>query len=134
MTMIVCDVAKQRGLGLILGVGTLPSALVHLYVTNVTPTDASSAGSFVECTATSYSSLAILPANWTLSTVSDVATAVSPTLTFTISSNQTVYGYYITDSNNGDLLIGAELFANSIAYQAPSIYIDLTITVQLGDS
>jgi hypothetical protein len=134
MTMIVCDAAKQRNLGYSVGLGTLPALVLRLYVNNVTPTDTSTAATFTECSATSYSSLALPSGLWTLSVISDVAQAVATQQTFTIGSACTIYGYYLTDSNNSNLLFGAELLANSIAYQAHNIQVLLTATLQMGDS
>lgn len=58
------------------------------------------------------------PGNFTISTVSNVTTAEHTQVTFTFTGAKNVYGYYVVDDNNGNVL-WAERFAGA-PFQLPS--------------
>ena len=83
---------------------------LKLFATNVTPSDTSTASSFTEAAGGGYAAKALTNGSWTESNVAgieQVAYAVQ-TWTFTgpLTTNPTIYGYYIVDADG--VLVYAE--------------------------
>jgi hypothetical protein len=87
---------------------------VHLYTNNAVFSKTSTLGAspFTECTDASYAAVNLTPANWVLSDVAGVTNATYPAFNFNFATNQTIYGYYVTDSGNNKLC-WAEQFAGA---------------------
>ena len=95
--------------------------IYRLYSTNVTPVDASTAGSFTECSFTGYVPYTLTRSTWnnaaTVSSEAQTSYGSTP-LAWTAGSSQTVYGYFVTTSaaapggSTGDCLY-AELFGTA---------------------
>ena len=97
---------------------------LKLFCTNVTPTSSMNAGSFTECagggystcwSGTGWSSAGVLSnGSWTINTGNDPSDAVytQGTCTFTgaLTTNGTVYGYFIVDAD-GTLITAENLGA-----------------------
>jgi hypothetical protein len=80
---------------------------VHLFCNNITPSDSDVVGDYTEASGAGYAAQTLTTGSWTISIVSNLAQAVYGTLTFALTgvltTNTTVYGYYVTD-DNGDLM------------------------------
>lgn len=87
---------------------------LKLFVTNVTPTDTSTAGSFTEAAGGGYAAITLTNGSWTESSVGGIEQAVYAQQTFTftgaLTTNGTIYGYYIVDADG--VLVTAELTTN----------------------
>lgn len=83
---------------------------LKLFSNDVTPTDVYTKSSFVESAGGGYAHKELLAANWTVSTVNNIAQAAYAQQIFAftgpLSTNPNVYGYYIIDAD--DNLIYAE--------------------------
>ena len=92
----------------VLGSGTAPALKLHLFVNNVTITDATVAGDLTECTAAGYAAVLLPNAGWSGSTTAGIADYTHPDVVFNITAGggQTIFGHYITDNNTGNLLWG----------------------------
>jgi len=98
----------------------VPSNLkLHLYVNDYIPDEGSTLANFTECAAAGYAPITLTGANWTITTdTNGVTTASYPEVTFTITSGTTIYGYYVTD-NTDTQVVWAERFSDA-PHQLPS--------------
>jgi hypothetical protein len=75
---------------------------VHLFCTSTSVTDSVTPASFTECTGGGYSSVTLTNGSWTVSQSSSIyqAAYAAQTITFTgaLTTNGTVYGYYVTNA------------------------------------
>lgn len=75
---------------------------VHLFCTNTTVTDVLTPASFTECTGGGYAAVTLTNGSWTVSSSSSIyqAAYTTQTITFTgpLTTNGTVYGYYVTNA------------------------------------
>lgn len=88
---------------------------LKLYCTNVTPADTNTAASYTECAGGGYAAKTLTNGSWTVTTANDPSDAVyaEQTYTFTgaLTTNPTIYGYYVVDADN--TLVWAELFGST---------------------
>lgn len=84
------------------------------FVNNYTPVDTSTAANFTEAAGGGYASITLTNGSWTESNQSGIEQALyaQQTWTFTgsLTTNPTIYGYYIVDADN--VLITAELLSS----------------------
>lgn len=83
---------------------------LRLFATNVTP--AQTGVTYIEAAGGGYAAITLTNGSWTVSAANDPSDAVYAVQTFTftgpLTTNRTVYGYYITDAD--DTVIYAEAF------------------------
>lgn len=110
-----------------LGIGTAPGNLhFHLYSNNHTPVVSDTLSSYTEVSGSGYAVQSVAPAGWTVSTVSNVTSAVASDIVFSFTGSiAAIYGYFITDASDATLL-AAELF--SAVQSIPSGGGTLTLT------
>jgi hypothetical protein len=76
---------------------------LKLFATNVTPADTDTAGTYTEATGGGYAAKTLTAGSWTITTANDPSDAVYAAQTFTftgaLTTNPTIYGYYIVDGN-----------------------------------
>jgi hypothetical protein len=113
MSFTVVDLGNEFFLKGALGKQTNGNLHWHLYSNNHTPAVSDTLGSYTEVTGSGYSVQSTAPSGWTVSTTSDVTTAVAGDVTFTFSGAiATIWGYFVTDSTDATLL-AAEKFTSS---------------------
>ncbi len=94
------------------------NATLKLYSNNYTPAAGDTAGSYTEATFTGYSAKTLTSTQsggtWAVpATVSTVTSSTyGTTLTWSPTSSQTIYGYFVVGASSG-ILWWAELFASS---------------------
>lgn len=130
MGTVFANVGNSYNLKVMLGINSYANPVLHLFSNNYTPTTTDTVSNYTEVSATGYSSQSLSPGNWTVSLISGVEVASYITLSFTLGSSATIYGYYLTDSTN-TVLVGAEQFSGS-PYVYPSIGGTLNISLQIG--
>jgi len=115
MAMVVVRNGQVVALSYLTNKVTTTRDLVYrLFATNVTPADTDTAGSYTEAAGGGYSAKTLTGANWSVTggnpTVADFA---QQTWTFTgaLTTNSTVYGYYVTRATDNDLIL-AEAFTS----------------------
>lgn len=91
---------------------------LHLYKNDITPAETDTLSMYTECSASGYSVKQLAGSQWTFATSSSTSSASFARQTFTYSTSEAVYGYYIT--NQGvTTLIWAERFSGA-PFQIPS--------------
>ena len=95
---------------------------LRLFVNNVTPTDTHTTASYTEATGGGYAAIALTVGSWTVSIVGGIAQAAyalqSFVFTGALTTNPTVYGYYVTDGD-GILQFSELLLAGDGTTPAP---------------
>jgi hypothetical protein len=101
---------------------TVPSNVqLHLYKNNLTPDESDILTNYTESAAAGYSAVALVGSSWTFATVSGTSSATYPRQTFTYTTSEAVYGYYMTNRDTGgsQQIIWSERF-NGAPYQIPT--------------
>lgn len=104
---------------------------MHLYTSNITPAESDVIGDYTpnEASDGSYTPASLTGASWTFSSVGGTTTASYAQQSFSFSSSANVYGYYVTDNSDTNLL-WAERF-NVAPFQIPSEGGEIAITPEL---
>lgn len=101
---IISDYGVQKGLDALTQNTPFSTSKVRLYSNNRTPSDSDVIGDYTEATFSGYSAVT-LPAVPNSTVTAHVASASPSTVTFTLTSgSQNIYGVYLTDSGNTNLL------------------------------
>lgn len=99
---------------LVNNITTAQNVIYHLFATSITPSETDTVGTYTEAAGGGYSSKTLTGASWTVTaaTPSNAAYA-QQTWTFTgaLTTNPTVFGYYVTRVTAADLL-WAEAFTS----------------------
>ena len=115
MTLLVPNSGENIALSYLIGKSTTVRDLVYrFFATNITPSETDVTGTYTEATGGGYASKTLAGASW--SVVNGAPTAASfaqQTWTFTgpLTTNPTIYGYYVTRNVDNDLVL-AETFTN----------------------
>ena len=107
MSLIVPNSAEVLMLQYILGQATSGDLIMHLYTdTGSSPSESDTLATYSvnEVTDASYVSQTLSSVDWSIATVSGVSSATQPQVSFDFAASETVYGYYVTDSGNTNLL------------------------------
>lgn len=132
MALVVVNNGENIALSYLVNKVTTPENLVYkLFATNITPGETDTAGTYTEATGGGYSTKAALTgANWTIATGTASYTDLVWTFTGALTTNPTIYGYYVVRASTGDLV-----FAESFTGFTPASNGDsLTITPQITAS
>ena len=88
----------------IVGMVNADNPVLHLFATDVTPSDTTVVSDLTEVGgSTGYHAITLVSANWTTTQVAGVTTAVYSEQTFVFSTDAVSYGYYVTNET-GNLL------------------------------
>lgn len=115
MTLLVPNVGENIALSYLVGKTTTVRDLIYrLFATNVTPAETDTAGSYTEAAGGGYASKTLTGASWTITNGAPTsADYAQQTWTFTgvLTTNGTVFGYYVTRVTDADLVL-AEAFTS----------------------
>jgi hypothetical protein len=115
MTLLVPNAGENIALSYLIGKTTTVRDLIYrLFATNVTPAETDTAGSYTEAAGGGYASKTLTGASWTVTNGAPTdASYAQQTWTFTgaLTTNSTVYGYYVTRVTDADLVL-AETFTS----------------------
>lgn len=107
MTIVVPNVGEGLALKNFINKETPQNQKLKLFASNTTPAETDTAGTYTEATGGGYAEKALTGASWTLTegAPSDVA-AAEQTWTFTgpLTTNTTVFGYYVVQTTSGTLM------------------------------
>jgi hypothetical protein len=106
--------------------------VLHLYTNNLTPGESTpgegSGGGPTESTETGYAAITLTGSNWTTTQTAGITKAIHDGVTFTYTASASVYGYYVTDTNNN--LLWIERFSGA-PFSLPGGGGDIAITPQI---
>lgn len=115
MALLVPNVGENITLSYLTGKTTTVRNLVYkLFATNVTPAETDTHSSYTEATGGGYADKTLTGASWTVTNGAPTEAAYAQqTWTFTgaLTTNGTVYGYYVLRATDGDLVL-AETFTS----------------------
>jgi hypothetical protein len=105
---------------------------MRLFVNNVTP--AQTGVSYTEAVGGGYASQTLTMGSWTVTVGNDPSDAVYAQLTFSftgpLTTNTTIYGYYVTDADG--VVIYAEKFTTSFTPADPGDNVKITPKFQMS--
>jgi len=115
MALLVPNVGENIALSYLIGKTTTVRDLIYrLFATNVTPAESDTAGTYTEAAGGGYASKTLTGSSWTVTNGAPTeASYAQQTYTFTgaLTTNPTVYGYYVTRVTDADLVL-AETFTS----------------------
>jgi hypothetical protein len=115
MTLLVPNVGENIALSYLVGKTTTVRDLIYnLFATNVTPAETDTAGSYTAAAGGGYAAKTLTGASWTVTNGAPTSAAYAQqTWTFTgaLTTNGTVFGYYVTRVTDADLVL-AETFTS----------------------
>jgi len=118
MSFITCDQGEIVLLKYMLNFAPADNVVLHLFNNNYTPTTSDTLATYTESSAAGYAPKTLTGAAWTFTNVSGTSTATYARQTFSYTTSENVYGYYITN-NAGTVLIWTERFAGA-PFQIPN--------------
>ncbi len=117
MALVVCNNGETIALSYLTGkTGSTENLIYRLFATNVTPAETDTAGSYTEATGGGYASKTLTGASWTVTAGAPTSAAYAQqdwTFTGPLTTNGTVYGYYVTRATTADLVL-AETFTSFV--------------------
>lgn len=114
MTILVPNTGEVIALTLLVNKGTPENLVYKLFATNVTPAETDTAGTYTEASGGGYAAITMTGASWTVTGgAPSTAAYAQQTYTFTgvLTTNTTVYGYYVVQASSGTLVL-AETFTS----------------------
>jgi len=117
---------------------TVPSGgknlTLKLFCNDVTPDDTDTASTYTEASGGGYAAITLTSGSWTVTVADDPSDAVYAQQTFTftgaLTTNLTVYGYFVVDADG--VLIWAEAFSSSFTPANNGDTIKITPKFQLS--
>lgn len=107
---------------------------LKLFATDITPADTDTASTYTEAAGGGYAAKTLTNGSWTVASANDPSDAVYAEQVFTftgaLTTNGTVYGYFIVDADG--VLIFAEKLAASFTPAANGDHLDFTPKFQLS--
>jgi len=130
MALIFTDIARENTLTYLVGGTVTPESLVlKLFANDVTPTDTDDVTLYTEVSGGGYSSIALTPANWTVT----AGNAIYPEQSWTFSGAiGDVYGYYLVNSVSGELIFAERFPAGPYDVATSGDVIRVTLNLNLN--
>lgn len=133
MTIKVVNNGRQvAGSYFVNKVATPENLVYHFFTNNITPSDTDTAATYTEATGGGYAAITMTGASWTVTSANPaVASYAQQTWTFTgaLTTNPTIYGYYVTRATSLDLLFAETFTAFTPANNGDNIKVTPQITV-----
>lgn len=106
---------------------------LHLFNNDITPNYGDVISMYTESSAAGYSAFALNGGSWTFATSAGTSTATYAQQTFTFTTSETLYGYYLTNTDVGNVqtLVHVERFSGA-PFQLPSGGGTIAINPQIG--
>lgn len=135
MALVLADVGADLILNTFFNATAQQNLLLKLYATDVTPADTDTVATYTEADGGGYAAKTLTNGSWTVAGANDPSDAVyaQQTWTFTgaLTTNATVYGYFVTDAA-GTTLVYAEKFGTSFTPANNGDQLKLTPQFQLS--
>lgn len=114
MALLVPNTGEVMALSYLVNKSTPENLVYRLFATNITPAETDTTATYTEASGGGYSAITLTGSSWTV-TAGNPSTAAyaQQTYTFTgaLTTNATIYGYYVTRATTGDLVL-AETFTS----------------------
>lgn len=110
---------------------TTRDLIYRLFATNITPSETDTAGTYTEAAGGGYASKTLTGATWVVSGTAPTSIAYpQQTWTFTgaLTTNPTVFGYYVTRVTDADLILAEAFTSFTPAANGDAILLTPTIT------
>lgn len=104
--------------------------IVHLYNNNHTPATADTTANYTESVVSGYTASTATGSLWTVAAVAGLVSATFPSITFTFSGAETLYGYWI---QNNSTVLWAELFSSAFTMPGGGGNIVLNLDITLSN-
>lgn len=114
MTLLVPNAGEELALKNFLNHTAPQNQTLKLFATNVTPAETDTAGTYTEAAGGGYSAKSLTGTSWTVTPGAPTEAAYAQqTWTFTgaLTTNATVYGYFVIQASSG-ILMWAEAFTS----------------------
>lgn len=114
MALLVPNTGEVIALSYLVNKSTPENLVYRLFATNVTPAETDTAATYTEATGGGYAAITLTGSSWTVTGgAPSTAAYAQQTYTFTgaLTTNATIYGYYVTRATTGDLVL-AETFTS----------------------
>ncbi len=134
MSLVLADQGAGLMLNMILNASPATmSTKLHLFCNNLTPTHNSSIASFTEAQDGGYAVIPLPKGSWATSGDPKEAAYAQQTFTFTgpLTTNGTIYGYYMTNYDSS-ILLWAELFGSTFTPANNGDQLKVTPKLQLS--
>jgi hypothetical protein len=132
MTIVVPNTGEVIALQYLTNKVATPENLVYrLFATNVTPAETDTAASYTEAAGGGYANKTMTGANWTVTAgAPSNAAYAAQTWTFTgaLTTNGTIFGYYVTRVTSLDLVLAETFSSFTPANNGDNIVLTPTIT------
>jgi hypothetical protein len=119
MALLSPNVGETLLLKYMLNVTTATNQELRLYTNNITPAYSDVVASYVESSATGYAGITLTGAGWTIATSSGTVVANYSQQTFSYTTSDNVYGYFVTRVGKNEVL-WAERFSGTVPFAIPS--------------
>jgi hypothetical protein len=119
MPLIAPNVGQVFLLKYMLNVTVPTSVELRLYTNNLTPAYSDTVSSYAESSAAGYAGITLTGANWTVATSSGTTVANYAQQTFSYTTSESVYGYYVTRIGKNEVL-WSERFSGAVPFNIPS--------------
>ncbi len=113
MSIVVCNAGEIFLLEAAMKTSSPENLVLKLFANDYTPIPTSTAGSFTEASFSGYSAASLSRSSWTSASTngSGKAEISYPVQTFSATSSQTIFGYYVVGATSGNLVY-AERFGS----------------------
>ncbi len=132
MTLLVPNTGEVIALQYLTNKVATPENLVYrLFATNVTPAETDTAATYTEAAGGGYASITLTGASWTVTGgAPSTAAYAQQTYTFTgaLTTNATIYGYYVVRATSTDLVLAETFTAFTPAANGDNIKLTPQIT------
>lgn len=129
MALVLVDQAENIVLEAIVNKTAAQSLVLRLFKNNVTPGKTDTEATYTEADFTGYSSIALAGASWGAASGGTIAFAKQTFTSSAGSQNQSVYGYYITQTTSGKLMWAERFSDGPYVIVNNSDKIDVTPTI-----
>lgn len=119
MALLAPNVGQVLLLKYMLNHTTPTNVELRLYTNNLTPAYGDAVASYTESSAAGYAAFTLTGTNWTVATTSSTTIANFAQQTFSYSTSESVYGYFVTSASKGQVL-WAERFSGAVPFNIPS--------------
>ena len=104
MALIVPNEGEILLLQYMINMTAAEDQVLRLYTNDPTLGETTVRGDLTDSTEAGYSPITLTAAGWTTTQVSGITTGVYDEVTFTYTTSASVYGYFVTDMSQNDIL------------------------------